>query len=1168
MASHGQALQDEREAFEYAQVLYGDELYETAAEEFRRFILNYPTSERLAQARLRLADAYYRAGSLTESVEAYQIFVDRNPNNIEVAAALRNRAGALERLSDYGRAAAAFTELYDRFRTGEYAVQDLLSAGTNSRKASDFATAERVLRMIITDHPSTPLLREAAYNLGLVLIDQDRESEALKQLETVVESEREPDALLEIGRIALGQDDLTRTERTFADLRKRFSRTRSAHESYLVLGDWYETRGEWAKATEIYEIARSSRLSTEHQQKAILGLARVYRESGKDALQLYTQFLKVYPASPYLPDARLGLGRSYVDKRQYGQAIDAFNRLQETFPRHPYSVAAHRDIGDVYAALGSPRQALAAYKRHLTLSADSTESAITRLKIAVVYRGQLGWTDLALDVLSDLSLVDDRRTAASAQFQLGQTHEDAGNTNLAIREYRNYLERFAGEPDARLAENRIRYLSTYAPTKRVDRDLIDLLGLISATPQTRLQLGRLLFRQRHYDQAIPHLEAASSDTSGSPEGAYLLAEALLAIDRRQDILTGSGERYQDRALAILRELSATGQNSEFADDAAFRVIEIQHGSGDTASVRTRIEAYDQFVKSYPTSDRLSEGILKQANAHLTLARFDTKHVDLARAKYGKIGNADDKLGEQASYGIARCLAIKQDYVAAENALRDFLFTYPNSDLGEEARFQLGLILLERGYLQSASTEFAELLTAPTSVDLEKSSRALLAECYFRLEDFEAAIRIDETLLARGAEPAVLRRLGESYTRTDQNEKALSVLGTYVREFSDAAGADTLAFRRAELLAQLDRISQAIEAFRNLSEMYQESGLTSDALGSVARLQFQQGNYKAALAAVTTKAAAGDQMIGELRIVTLLRLDRAKQARKEIKTFKNTFPGATEALARFEVEGARVQLRYGNPKGARKALEGVIKKYAATPSAADAEYYLVEALKQIGKPEEHFGALISFVKSHKENVNWARANLELAEIHEDEDDYVSASRAYLNALTGALGDDERPKVLERLYESHRNLRLYDSAISYARDLVRQYPHHPLAQSARIRIGEIYSEKGDFRQAIHKLRPLLAKLKDDPWSSAQLVIAKSHQSLGEYESALREFLKMIYNPQGSVNWLANAFYGRGQCFRSMGRTQEAITEFSKISARFPGTPFAQQADQIVNELRSQL
>ena len=160
------------------------------------------------------------------------------------------------------------------------------------------------------------------------------------------------------------------------------------------------------------------------------------------------------------------------------------------------------------------------------------------------------------------------------------------------------------------------------------------------------------------------------------------------------------------------------------------------------------------------------------------------------------------------------------------------------------------------------------------------------------------------------------------------------------------------------------------------------------------------------------------------------------------------------------------------------------------------------------------------------------------------------------------------MLEDLYTTHRNLRSYDTAISYARELVAQYPSHPLADDARIEIGEIYSEKGNHIQAIDELRPLLTKLQGDPWSSAQLVIANSYQSLGQYENALREWLKMIYNPQGSVNWLANAFMGRAQCFRALKRYNEALQELEKITARFSGTSFVLQAEQIRQEILIQM
>jgi TolA-binding protein len=1166
--TYSQSLQGEREAFEYAQLLYSDGLYDTAAEEYRRFILNFPTSERLPNARLQLAEAYFRADELTKSVDAYQIFVDRHPDNIEASSALRNRAVALERLSEYDRAAVAFADLYERFRTGEYAVQDLLSAGTNARKAGSFDKSERLYQTIITDHPASPLIHEATYNLGLVLMDQGRESEALVRLGSIQNSEREPDALLEIGRISLAQNDLPRAEQTFTALKKRFPKSQSAESSYLVLGGWYEGQKEWDLAAKTYENARTARLGADRQQQAVLGLARVNRATQREALQLYTQFIKVYPSSIYLPEARLGLGRAYVDKKQYRQAIAAFKRLQETFPDHPYSTAAHRDIGDVYVALDSPRMALTAYRRHLSESTDDHESAITKLRMGGVYRAPLGWTDLAIKTLSDLIHHEDPSIAGAALYQLGQAHEFTGHNNLAVREYRNYLERFAGQENSRDAERQIQYLSEYAPRTPVDLDLVELLSQVSTRGQTRLSIGTLLYRRRYFDQAIPHLESARSDTSTDTDSAtFLLAEALNAISRRESLL-GRKTDHREKSIVLYTQLATAENPSEYGDDAAFRILELQHPeTSDTSAVAARRNAFSQFQKSHPASNVLEEARLIQADTYLTPGQ-NSASQDIGTALELYKGTVDSKKpanAEKASFGVGRALALRKEYVDAERALREFLFAYPNGPLVDQAHFQLGLILLDRGYLQSAAQEFAELLNAPTSVDLETSSRELLAECYFRLKDFNRAIEIDETLLARGAKPATLRRLGEAYTQTGDQEQALSALGLFVRRFPATPGADTLAFRRAELLAELGRTSQAIAAFQSIPKTFTKSSLNTGALASVARLQFEKKEYKAALAAISAVAAGSDPAIGELRIVTLLRLDRAKQARQEIKAYKKAFPKQIEALARFQVEEARVQLRYGKPKDARKALEKVIEDFASSRAAGDAEFYLVEAIEKVGKPDEHLAALISFVKNRSDNPHWARANLQLAALYAEDQDYVSASRAYVNALNGELEQKERPSVLAALYEAHRNLRLYDSAIAYARQLVEQYPHDARAQGARIDIGEIYNQKGSYAEAIKNLVPLLGRLQGDPWSSVQYLIAESYHKMGDFESGLREYLKLNYNHQGSVNWIANSLMGRAECFTALGRESEAIVELEKIKVRFPGDLFAERADQMIKTLK---
>lgn len=115
-------------------------------------------------------------------------------------------------------------------------------------------------------------------------------------------------------------------------------------------------------------------------------------------------------------------------------------------------------------------------------------------------------------------------------------------------------------------------------------------------------------------------------------------------------------------------------------------------------------------------------------------------------------------------------------------------------------------------------------------------------------------------------------------------------------------------------------------------------------------------------------------------------------------------------------------------------------------------------------------------------------------------------------------------------------------------MEEHPRHPLAQSARIDIGDMLHDKGDHRGAIRELTPLLKSLDEDEWSSVQHTIAESYYELGDIESATREFLKLRYNFRGSVNWLASAMIGLADCYERRGEFGRAISELQEIRQRF--------------------
>ena len=1173
----GQAVEEESESFELAQRLFDNRDYANAAQEFRRFLARYPTSERLPSTLYQLGEAHFLDEQYKEAVGAYEDFLVRYPGRLETAPAMRRKAEALERLSEYAKAGTAFQEAHDRFAGGQHADRNLLAAGINFHKGKEPDAAGKAFGALVARYPQSDLATEANYNWGLVLLDAGRPEEALERFKTISEpvgnSKRTPEALLEIGKIALGMKDVKVAEAVFGRLRSAYPRSSAAGASTLELAAWFEGRENWARAAEIHELARGSLPKSEVRQMAVLGLGNAYRELGRstEALALFTEFINVYEASPYLDRAWLGMGRAHAGLRQYREALNAFRRLRELYPESEAGIQAHAEMGDAWRAAGAPRRALRSYRSYIERAETPGATAAVQLRIARTCEHDLGWHDLALEAYRDLVDTAPAAVAGEAQFGIARIMERTGRQDLAIREYRSYLQSFHQRADE--AVIRIQYLREFAPESPgvPPADLAALLSnfpAIAADPQAQFVLGKFLFSRRQYREATEKLTASlSADPPApfAPEATYLLGESALKMARRAELESRpeAAASWRERGLAALREVETGHPDSETADDAGLLRIETvtrlpaapdtaQAGAEapDTARARRQLAAYGEFRNTYPNSDRMDRALLGMADAMRVLGRFEPSRIDTAATTYRGIRDANPQspAAERATYGIGLCQALKKDYVAAEETLRDFLFEFPQSDLAGHARYQLGRILLERGFARSAADDLAELLAGPAPPELARAARALLAESTFRAGDYRRAIEIDTGLLSAGPDGSVLRRLARSYQANGQAVEAIETCETLLSAFPNAADADSFAYARARLLAGLDRKPEAVAAFRAFPKQYPGSPLKAEAATTLAVLLFEAEDYKNALAALgNVPAGARDASVDGREVLSLFRLKRVQEAKKAAGRFKKTHADSRTWLARFKNEEGRYYLNAGNFKKARQIFERVVKTHPGGDAAAEAAYYRVRALEKEGRKEAYREALAGFVKTRSGSRNWPAAALELADILYNDGDFERASRAYRNVLEAGPSPDETPKVLSRLMKVHRRLKLFDTAIAYANRLVQEFPRHRLAADVRIDIGSMLYDNKQFRLAIARLTPMLKNVEGDDWSAIQQLLAECHFALGDYESAKREFLKLQYQFQGQPQWLASAHWGLANCYEAQGNFKEAIRELEAIRRR---------------------
>jgi ABC-type branched-subunit amino acid transport system substrate-binding protein/predicted negative regulator of RcsB-dependent stress response len=104
----------------------------------------------------------------------------------------------------------------------------------------------------------------------------------------------------------------------------------------------------------------------------------------------------------------------------------------------------------------------------------------------------------------------------------------------------------------------------------------------------------------------------------------------------------------------------------------------------------------------------------------------------------------------------------------------------------------------------------------------------------------------------------------------------------------------------------------------------------------------------------------------------------------------------------------------------------------------------------------------------------------------------------------INPDEIPQEVQALYhnaEGAREAGRLEEAIDSYQKILKQVPDgSPVAMFSHVRIGEIFSTKGNYEQTIHEVLHVVKRFEDDPiYNEAQFQLARSYSKLGQYDAS---------------------------------------------------------------------
>jgi TolA-binding protein len=596
-----------------------------------------------------------------------------------------------------------------------------------------------------------------------------------------------------------------------------------------------------------------------------------------------------------------------------------------------------------------------------------------------------------------------------------------------------------------------------------------------------------------------------------------------------------------------------------------------------------------FVEDYPTSTKRNTAFVDVADYYFANGKYAHSQKWYSRVDENALAFQDK---EQFYFNNGYTAFITKQYKTAKT----YLSKVENSKAyGAQAKYYIGYMAYQTDNYSQASNYFKQI--NDDGKYREKLSY-YQADLNFKLGKFEKAIALAKTKLStsNGVEVSELSKIiGESYFNLERYKEAIPYLEAYkgkrgkwnntdyyqlgyahykegayekaISEFNKIIGGnDSVAqnayYHLGESYIKLDKKQEALNAFKNASEMAFDVKIQEDAWLNYAKISYEIGNpYQSVPQVLTAYLERYPKTVHKTEMETLL-IDSyisSKNYQEAIELLK-TKNSLEAKIAYQKVTFFRGLELYNASKytEAETLFDSSLKVSRDEIFTARAIFWKAETDYNLSNYED---ALIGFKQCAQYTTNIRIPESEnlaynLGYTYFKLKNYEQASKAFATFLSQSTADNTRlnDAYLRQgdVYFVSRNykeaIKAYDNAIQ----LKAGATEYPFFQKA-ISIG--YA--GDTAQKIKALEAFIeryptSKLRDDAFYE----LGNSYAKLDESEKAMAAYdaLRAGYKMSSFV---PKALLRQGLMHYNSNKNEAALEKFKGIAANYPGTPEAVQA-----------
>lgn len=712
--------------------------------------------------------------------------------------------------------------------------------------------------------------------------------------------------------------------------------------------------------------------------------------------------------------------------------------------------------------------------------------------------------------------------------------------------------------------------------------LLLVVSVYSQTVPEKFSAGMEKYEQGRYADSYTLFKSAAENYGIEDElyasALYYAAQSLIKL----------GEK--DEAAAELEFIVNNINWSNFREEAYYYLGLIYFDYKKFSIARARFES---LLEEFPGRKFSGSALYWIGESYAAEDKLDDAIEFLLKAVDDK---ANNNFRDYSIYTLATVYEKKGDYENAVKYYDRLLSYYRDSPLLVSAQIRIGICYFYLKDYQSSILELNNPLLSNLSPELYSESLYLLANSYYRVEEYENAERIYTRLIKEYPSNKVMRDaqygLGWSFFQQEKYNDAYRVFNFLSAE-DDSTGIESF-FWKAEARRYAGKDEEALIIYKQFLEKYPASNIIPRVKYQLGLLYFNKNNIELAKRYLIPAASGKDNTV-RAKAYTLLgeiELDKKQYVFAEnyfepvlgisdntTDTFHRALLGLAVSL--YYLENYSAALEYLNelmalsPGFERDRVNYYLAEiYFAKENykeallrfkAIETESEEIKRLALYGKAYCYFNLgdydnaalqFSEFLRIYPNDKRSVDAKLRLADSYFGSKNFTASSKVYRDLFSskGLPLDDPYAyyQFAQALYKSGKN----EKAIKEFTNLQKKFPKSSYADVSLYTIGWIHFQNSEFSRAIDEYRSVLQTYKST--SLGPIVyysIGDAFFNMGKYDSAIVNY-KMVLTNYPSSQFIFDAVNGIQYSYVALNKPESAVDLIDAFIAQNPSLNFSDQ------------